>query len=163
MTRERNQSYRAALRLACVLYLAACALPATKVWGSPNYFQGGREQYLTRYGFVCLALGWIAVPEAFDQDSSGMALGWAWLANPLAFVGAVLLLHQRPAGAAAFGAVSVVLGAQYVIFPPGRPYPDLPQIGAWLWLCSLLALTVAALIRRASSQAQKHTEPPNDL
>ena len=88
----------------------------------------------------------------------------AWLANPLAFVGAVLLLFRRPTGAAAFGAASVVVGALYVIDPPvSRGRPHLPQIGAWLWLGSLLALTVAALIRRGSSQAQKHAEPPVGL
>jgi hypothetical protein len=108
-------------------------------------------------------MGWLCVPEvpdAIEQGSFGML---AWLANPLAFVGAVLLFFRRHTGAAAFGAASVVVGALYVIDPPGRPAPDLPQIGAWLWLGSLLALTVAALIRRGSSQAQKHSEPPYGL
>ncbi len=52
----------------------------------------------------------------------------AWLANPLAFVGAVLLLARRPTGAAAFGAASIVVGAQYVIDPPDhRPLALAPD------------------------------------
>ena len=50
MTRERQQSYRAALWLACGLYLAACALPATKPWRSTGLAGGSELHYVTAYG-----------------------------------------------------------------------------------------------------------------
>ena len=143
------------LLTSCGLYLAACALPATEWWKTPDSYRSGDplkgEHYETAYGWVCLTLGWIFVPGAAEVGSLGYL---AWLANPLALVGSALLIIRRPTGAAAFGIASVVVGALYVIDPPGRPgHPDVPRIGALLWLGSLLALAIAAMLRRRNLES----------
>jgi hypothetical protein len=156
--------YRAALLIACGLYLTACALPATEWWKTPDGYLNDDplkgEHYVTASGWACLTLGWMFVPAAVEVGSFGMV---AWLANPLALVGVVLLIFRLPTGATAFGVISFVIGAVYVIDPPGRPgrpsHPDVPQVGALLWLGSLLALAIAAMIRRGRSLARKHAEP----
>lgn|GEM_PF-3584672 len=125
MDRKRLRSYRCALWLACGLYVAACALPATKWWGNKNMGGGGVDHYVTEFGLACLMWGWTLVVSAFQEGA------WdhlTWLANPLALVGVALLLLRRPTGAAAFGAASVILGASYLIAPP-RP-PRLPALAA---------------------------------
>jgi drug/metabolite transporter (DMT)-like permease len=154
MTFQRHRAYRAALLLACGLYLAACALPATIQWRVTSFSGNGSFGYKTEYGWVCLICGWLNVLGAVETGSPGML---AWLANPLALVSAVLLLFRRPTGAATFGAASVLVGGMYLIVPPiNDGHPDSPQVGAWLWFGSFIALTVASLIRRKHSQAQSH-------
>ena len=112
---------------------------------------GGHEHYMTRRGITCLLSGWIEL----------LVGKVAWLANPLALVGAVLLIRRRHTGAAAFSAVSTVLALLYVLFPAGGSvHPDVPRTGAWLWWGSFLAMTSAAMIGRGASLAQKHAEPP---
>lgn len=143
--------FRLALLFAFGLYGAACVLPATKVWGSTNLAGGGKDVYVERIGLVCLVMGLVFLPDAVEQGSTLVA----WLANPLAFIGLLLSLVRRPVGAVVFGVVSVLVGALYVIAPPGRPEPDLPQIGAWVWLGSLLALTATAFIRREQPPANE--------
>jgi hypothetical protein len=156
------QPYRAPLLISCGLYLAACALPATEWWNTPEGYRtddplkGGH--YVTAPGWECLLLGWMFVPYVVQVGSFGTL---AWLANPLALVGAALLVVRRPTGAAAFGVASFVVGALYVIDPPGRPeheHPDVPRVGALLWLGSFLALVIAATIRRRRSL---HESTPN--
>jgi hypothetical protein len=155
------QSYRAALSISCGLYLAACVLPATEWWKTPDSYSTDDplkgEHYVSAIGWECLTLGWMFAPAAVEVGSFGMS---AWLANPLALVGVVLLIFRRPTGALAFGVASFVVGALYVIVPPGRPgHPDVPRVGAFLWLGSFLALAIAAMIRRRASPARKHAEP----
>jgi len=156
-----TRRYRIALWLFLGLYLGACALPATEWWDTPEGYRtddplkGGH--YVTAPGWECLALGWMFLPYVVQVGSFGML---AWLANPLALISLTLLLFLRTTGAAVFGAASVVLGVLYLIDPPGKSgYPDLPQVGAWLWVGSFLALTLAALIRRKRLQAEKHVVP----
>ena len=160
--------YRAALLIASGLYLAACALPAADWWKTPDSYSTDDplkgEHYVTASGWECLTLGWMFVPAAVESGSFGTV---AWLANPLALVGVVLLIVRRPTGAAAFGVASVVIGAVFVIDPPGRlDHPDVPRVGAVLWLGSFLALAIAAMIRRGRSPARTQAEPlswPTDL
>jgi hypothetical protein len=48
----------------------------------------------------------------------------------------------------------------YLFFPGGHPnHPDVPLVGAWLWLCSFVVLTIAAMIRRRGGLSEKHAEP----
>lgn len=137
--------------IACGLYVAACALPATKWWGNKNMGGGGIDHYMTEFGLTCLIWGWTLVVTAIQE---GALDHLTWLANPLALVGVILLLVRRPTGAAAFSAAGAILGVSYLIAPPGSlGHPHLPQIGAWLWVCSLLTLTVAALQRRVTLRA----------
>ena len=149
MFREYFKPYLAALLISCALYLVSCVLPATQDWRSTNLGAGGDEHYVIEDGWRCLVVGWMFVPNAIEKGSFGML---AWLANPVALIGAILLLFRRPTGATALGAASIVLGALYVFVPPGSPdHPDVPQVGAVLWVCSFIALTVAALIRRSGT------------
>ena len=159
MVWQHLRLYRAALLIFCILYLAACALPATEQRHDPtsgigNLSMGTRSEalangeragYYTMRGFTCLRYGWLGHV--------------VWLANPLAFVGVVLLILRRPTGAAAFSAASTVLALLYVLFSLGENHGDVPLVGAWLWLGSLFALTIAAMLRRGASLARKHAEP----
>jgi hypothetical protein len=155
MTQEHQA--RSAFWLAFGSFVAACVLPATKDWRSTDFGRGGNVHYVTENGWVCLVLGWTLVPWAVEHGSTGMI---AWLANPLALVSVTLLLFRRNTGAAAFGTASVIVGALYMIDPPRTDdHPDLPQVGAWLWVGCLLSLTVAALIRRGISKAQTQAMP----
>jgi hypothetical protein len=166
MVRQYPWPFRAALLISFGLYLAACALPATDQWvthdssvsnprmgtrtESPATEQQGSEYYETMQGLTCLLYGWLNL----------IGGSVAWLANPLAFVGAVLLILRRPAGAAAFGAASLIVALLYALVPPGGPgHRDVPRAGAWLWLGSFFALTCAAMIRRGRSLPRKHAEP----
>src|SRR6185312_17011475 len=156
MVHPSRRLYRAALLISSALYLAACALPATDIWvihdsdrslpstgtrtENPATPQQGSGYYETVRGITCLGMGWI--------NLFGFEI--AWLANPLALIGAFLLIFRRPKGAAAFGAASLGIALLYLLVPPSwdnRP-PEAPRLGAWLWLGSFIALTVAALIRR---------------
>jgi hypothetical protein len=152
--------YRLALWVSCGLYLAACALPATSVFTYSGWGGGGTKHYEIEYGWECLAFGWMLVPNGFEDGMVGLL---AWLANPLALVGVGLLVFRRPTGAAVLGATSVIVGSLYVILPPpGQDgHPHLPQVGAYLWLGSLLALTFAALIRcgRLQKPAELLSQP----
>jgi hypothetical protein len=167
MVRKYLGPYRVALLIACGLYLAACALPATEWWKTPDGYLNDDplkgEHYVTASGWECLTLGWMFVPAAVEVGSFGMV---AWLANPLALVGVVLLIFRLPTGATAFGVMSFVIGTVYVIDPPDRPdrpgHSDVPQVGALLWLGSLLALAIAAMIRRGRSLARKHDAEQRD-
>lgn len=165
MVRQCPWPFRAVLLISSILYLSACALPATDQWvthngpglnptmgtrtEAPATEQQGSAYYETMRGLTCLLYGWL-----------NLLVGKvAWLANPLAFVGAVLLSFRRPTGAAAFGTASTVLALLYVLDLPGGPgHRDVPRVGAWLWLGSFFALTSAAMIRRGSL-ARKHAEP----
>jgi hypothetical protein len=101
-------------------------------------------------GLTCLLYGWLEL-------IGGRV---AWLANPLALVGAVLLIGRRPTGAAVFAAAGLALALVYVLVPPGASdHRDVPRVGAWLWLGSLFALTAAALMRRERSPAHRPAEP----
>lgn len=166
VSRERHRLGRAVLWLACGLYVAACVLPATERWGSVDHLgssmgQRGGQPYTTEPGWYCLAFGWMAVPKVVEFGRLNELGLMAWLANPLAFVGMVLLLSRRNKAAAAFGAVSVVVALLYLIDPPKtNGHPDYPRVGAWLWLGSLIAVTVAALIRRVGRQTLELDEPP---
>ena len=149
MVRQRHRPFRAALWISCGLYLAACALPATDQWGTAS-MAGGTEHYITRRGLTCLLSGSV-------QLLVGKV---AWLANPLAVVGALLLIRRRPAGAAAFSAASTFLALLYVLFPSGGSvHPDIPLVGAWLWLGSFIGLTSAAMIRLGESPVPRHAAP----
>ena len=107
----------------------------------------------------CLLYGWLDVFSALESPASIDSFGRAaWLANPLALVAAVLLIARRSAGAAVFGAASIVVAMLYLLDPPGR-HLDVPRVGALLWLCSFVALTIAAVVRRGGSLARKHAEP----
>jgi hypothetical protein len=156
MSRPSPGPERAALLIACALYLAACVLPATDRWvthdssvsnpsvgrrtESPATEQQGSEYYETMTGFTCLLYGWLSL---FGGPG-------AWLANPLALVGAALLISRRPTGGAAFGAAALAVALLYVLVPPGGPgHRDVPRVGAWLWAGSFLTLTSAATIRCA--------------
>ena len=124
--------------LAYAIYLTACGLPATEIWtipqsSSPLGLNKGEGHYETIRGLQCLLFGWIGVFSflQFPADwnySSGF--GWAaWLANPLALVGAFLLIFRRPTVAVLFCAVSFVFGMLYVIDPPSvNGHPDLPHL-----------------------------------
>jgi hypothetical protein len=153
--------YRTVILIACGLYLAACALPATEWWRTPDSYSSDDplkgEHYTVASGWECLVLGWMVVPEAVDHAAWG---NLAWVANPLALIAAGLLIFRRPTGAAVFGVASFVVAAGFVIDPPGQPgHPNLVRVGAILWIASLLALAIAAMIRRSISQARKHAEP----
>ena len=149
MVRQSPWPFRTAVLLSCGLYMCACAALAADSWQTS--LGGGADHYQTYTGLNCLLFGWLCL---FNAPTN-----LAWLANPLALVGAVLLLVRRPTGAARCGAVAFVLGLMYVFFPGGNPgHPDVPREGAWLWVGSLLALTIAALIRRGWL-ARKHAEP----
>jgi hypothetical protein len=101
--------------------------------------------------------GWIFVFGRGEVYSFGTL---AWLANPLALVSVGLLVIRRPTGAAAFGVASVVVGALFMFDSPGQHgHRDIPRVGAWLWLGSLLGLAIAGMIRRGRPQAQNHAEP----
>jgi len=152
MLRQSPWPFRAAVLLSCGLYVCACAAPA--VYSLQASLGGGPDYYQTYMGWTCLLFGWL------DFGEVGTPGVLAWLANPLALVGAVLLLFRRSTGAAAFGALSVALGMLYLFFPGGHPnHPDVPLVGAWLWLCSFVVLTIAAMIRRRGGLSEKHAEP----
>ena len=164
MVCQNPRAFRAALLISCGLCLAACALPATDQWKIPDGYRTDDplkgEHYETVPGIGCLLFGWIGVfsfleyPANWDYSSG---FGWAaWLANPLALAGAVLLIFRRPTGAAAFCFLSVVVGMLFVIDPPRvRGHSDIPRVGAVLWLGSLVVLTIAAMIRRGGSKVEK--------
>ncbi len=140
---DRRDTYLiwATLLIACGFYLAACVLPATKHWehdGSPHGITQHNYRCVTYQGWPLLAVGWTGV----------LGGQLAWLANPAALASTILLLCRQWLGAATLGAVSVILGASYLIFPTvSNNQPDVPQVGAVLWVCSFVVLTVAALIR----------------
>lgn len=132
MGRHRRIVYRAALLISCGLYLLACALPATVRW--QQSLGGGADRYETIMGLNCLLFGWLGEP--------------AWLANPLSFIASILLMCRRPTGAAAFAAASIIIALLYLLVPGASDHPDMPKVGAWLWSGSILALFVAAMVRR---------------
>jgi drug/metabolite transporter (DMT)-like permease len=150
---------------AFTLYLAACALPAVDQWELPS---GGYstndpnhgEYYKSIPGWQCLLFGWLPVLSAIDVLEAGN-IGWmAWLANPLALVGVLLLLFRRAGGALLAAGVGIALGTLYLVYPPRiHDHPDIPRIGAFLWLASLVLLALAALLRRANSPIEKPTAP----
>ena len=148
-----------AIWLAFGLFVAACVLPAMEEWDSESYWDKelgvfASGHYVTVYGYVCLMTGWLALPAVLQGSLALLA----WLANPLAYVSLLLLFSRRYSGAMAYGIASVLLGVLFLIVPPDcNDKPVLPQVGAWLWVGSLLALTVAAQLRRGSSK--KHIEP----
>ena len=151
MVRQSPRPFRAALLISFGLYVAACALPATEQQHDPKSGIGNlsmrevrSDGFYTMRGYTCLRWGWFGHV--------------AWLANPLAFVGVVLLIFRRPTGAATFSAASTVVALLYVLFSLGDHHGDVPLVGAWFWLSSLFALTIAAMIRRGASLPRKHAE-----
>ncbi|HEX3148563.1 MAG TPA: hypothetical protein VHR66_10795 [Gemmataceae bacterium] len=157
MHANNSRPYRSVILLSFGLYLAACVLPAIDWWKTPDSYSTDDplkgEHYEAAPGWVCLTLGWIFVPEGVEIGSVGYL---AWVANPLALVTLALLIFRRPTGAAVIAVVNLLVGALFVIVPPGRPgHPDLPRLGAWLWLGSLLALAIAAFFRRRNVEASR--------
>ncbi|MGC4053770.1 MAG: hypothetical protein QM757_31670 [Paludibaculum sp.] len=123
------------------LYAVACCLPALafRKSGSPDDIM---------LGLRALAVGW-----------SGIFAGvLGWYANPLWFIGLVLLALRKPTAAALAGVVAVAIACT-VFSDLGRELPAdegnvtktailrvLP--GFYLWVGSFLALPLGAFLQR---------------
>ena len=101
--------------------------------------------------------GWYVLGEGWRASTAGI---WAWYANPLLVgaVGLMLLRWSRVAGVVA--GTALVLGLTSFATPDlvaraGFPSPSLSfAAGFYLWLASLLSLTVCAWV--AAFPREKH-------
>jgi hypothetical protein len=126
-------------------------------------------------------IGGIAVlsiqPSVFEVDGYGAFyesffrswLGVAWCANPVLWVGCLLLAGGWWRGAALAGCMALALGSVMVLVAViGDPNADVQwsvadyRVGYWLWLGSMALLVLAALVgRRVSRRQQPSVAGPN--
>lgn len=126
------------------VFLAACVLPATERWEKHfTLFGSANQEYFEKSGARCLLMGWAELAEV----SNGRIAGLTWLANPMALAASIFLWIRVPSVAAIFGLNSILLASFYLISPLGTAtHPDIPRIGAWVWLSSFIGLTVGSII-----------------
>jgi hypothetical protein len=106
--------------------------------------------------------------------SSGWILLLAWCANPVLWVGCLLLLARRWRGAAFAGVVAMGLGAAMAVSATvtfGDPRADIRwsvadyRIGYWLWLASMALLAAAGVVgwRVGRPRSPSAVTPPLEL
>ena len=108
-------------------------------------------------------------PSVFEVDGYGAFyespfrrwIGLAWCANPVLWVGCLLLAAGWWRGAAFAGCMALALGSVMVLVAAvGDPNADVQwsvadyRVGYWLWLGSMALLVPAALVGRRISQRQ---------
>lgn len=109
---------------------------------------------------------------AFYESASPFR-GWAgvaWCANPVLWVGCLLLVAGWWRGAALAGGVALILGSAMILAVAiGGPQADFQwsvadyRGGYWLWLGSMALLVLAALVgRRVSQRQQPSVAGPNE-
>jgi hypothetical protein len=99
------------------------------------------------------------VVKGYQSFRGGPSDGWvlvvAWCANPVLWVGFLLLLARRWRGAALAGVVALGLGAVMAVSATvtvGDPRADIRwsvadyRVGYWLWLASMALLAAAGLV-----------------
>lgn len=109
-------------------------------------------------------------PSVFEVDGYGAFYespfrrwaGVAWCANPVLWVGCLLLAAGWWRGAALAGCVALALGSVMVLAAViGDPNADVQwsvadyRVGYWLWLGSLALLVLASLVGRRVRQGQQ--------
>jgi hypothetical protein len=133
--------------LSVLLYAAALAAPA---------FAG-------RAGAAVLVHGW---REMLFARAAGPLVAFAWLANPLLLASLLCacLRAWRIASALAVAALALGLavsfGSHIIIEDEGPPLP-MPHLGAgyWLWVSSLAAALIAAILGTRAATQCKYTGP----
>lgn len=118
-------------------------------------------------------------PSVFEVDGYGAFCespfrrwaGVAWCANPVLWVGCLLLAAGWWRWAALAGCMALALGSAMVLVAViGDPNADVQwsvsdyRVGYWLWLASMALLVLAALVgRRVSRRQQPSVAGPNQL
>ena len=122
----------AAGALIYAVYAVALLLPATQQLQTP---MRGYEIFLSAlfFGAGSGFLSWI-----------GFLFITGWVANPIFWVGTVLLMRGRVRGATIFGAAASVLAIESARFATGVEAPLL--LGYYVWLFSFGALAVVSLL-----------------
>ncbi len=126
-----------------------------------------------RWFFVVLVLGWYGIAfflPTYISHNSGTWLGWqcfiqslspfgfvAWCANPVFWIGCILLLCRQ-------GLVASVLGVLALLLGCCRPGPtENVLIGHYWWLGSFVLLIVIGLVVYPSTRAALETEKTPNL
>jgi hypothetical protein len=107
------------------------------------------------------------VIKGYQSFRAGPSDGWvllvAWCANPVLWVGCLLLLARRWRGAALAGVVALGLGAAMAVSATvtvGNPRADIRwsvadyRVGYWLWLASMALLTAISVVGRWVARTQ---------
>jgi hypothetical protein len=126
------------------LFGAGCYCPAARVGGYGALLGDCQEDYR---GLAALLFGWLTLFLA------------PWFANPVLLVGCVALLRGQCHCAAVLGLVALALGltAWAVLIPPYDLMPPSEGItglyaGYYLWLASMVALVIGAVVASAVAQ-----------
>lgn len=153
----RSQSYRIAILVLLCIYATAFFLPALE--GKPGwswFLLGGFYCWLPLYGLI-------AFPVAMmSKCSNGSAGDWlwfgfvlAWWANPCLWIGLVMVLKRRWSGAIIAGSIATLLAL--LCLPMMKK--DVPGLGYWLWVSSMIGLLIVAV----EGQASEPIHPPQRL
>jgi hypothetical protein len=134
---------RSLLLATIVLYVVACCLPALE-------FKNSDKLNDIMLGLRALAVGWSGIFAAVV----------AWYANPIWLLGVILGLLRKPIPAAIAGVLAVAIGLTTFSLL-GRELPGdegnvtktmvvrfLP--GCYVWMASLIALPITALVQKFS-------------
>lgn len=137
-----SQTRLLAIALSILLFAASVA--------SPAFHSDGSDQTA---GWSALLIGWVPALFGVLGLLQGQAEMWtclAWFANPLLVVCLVLVM-QRRGRALTFGLAALGLG---LVFLATRSLPAgdhslsnvVPGVGYWLWIASMLAAIVGAVL-----------------
>ncbi len=128
------------------VYVVACITPAYRLgdgWGTPPgpLAEPGWAMFLV--GIRVAAMLVTTPPPAGATPFFGLGVLALWSPNLWLLVGSLLLVFRRPGGAMAAGCLATVLSACFVArFLAGA------EVGAFLWLASMVALTVGGFLIR---------------